>query len=82
MSAGLAKGQLPVSIAADADDAAAVVEADFRVLKGAGEIGEFVELMIEQLKADINLRPGLGHFRIHAPQQGDRLFDHFVGMGE
>src|SRR5690242_1940738 len=45
-------------IAADADDAAAMIEADPRARKGAGEIGEFAELMIEQpaIEAEVQRR--------------------------
>src|SRR5689334_22004912 len=38
----------PAGIAADADDAAAMIEADTGVGEGAGEIGEFAELVKEQ----------------------------------
>src|SRR5262249_61727133 len=54
--AGLLDRRLPgledlaaaAGVAADADDAAAVIEADARVREGAREIGELAELVIEQ----------------------------------
>src|SRR6185312_11381711 len=45
---GLENLLAPARIAADADDAAAVIEAYFRVREGAGKIGELVKLGEEQ----------------------------------
>src|SRR6185312_89275 len=46
----------PAGIAADADRATAMIEHDFGVRKGAGEVGEFADLRMKQPRVEAQVQ--------------------------